>query len=75
MKEAQGTDGGDKADKAEEPDTVAREAEEEQPSEKDTAEKDPEEEALSIKYMRLMADIQKFTRRNEKEKSERYAFA
>ena len=75
LKEAQGTDGGDKADKAEEPDTGAREAEEEQPAEKDTAEKDPEEEALSIKYMRLMADFQNFKRRTEKEKSDIYAFA
>ena len=75
LKEAQGTDGGDKAEKAEEPDTGAREAEEEQPAEKDTAEKDPEEEALSIKYMRLMADFQNFKRRTEKEKSDIYAFA
>lgn len=39
------------------------------------APKDPEEEALNIKYMRLMADFQNFKRRTEKEKSDIYAFA
>ena len=39
------------------------------------AEKDPEEEALNVKYMRLMADFQNFKRRTEKEKSDIYAFA
>ena len=38
-------------------------------------EKDPEEEALNVKYMRLMADFQNFKRRTEKEKSDIYAFA
>lgn len=36
---------------------------------------DPEEEALNIKYLRLMADFQNFKRRAEKEKSDIYAFA
>ncbi len=35
----------------------------------------PEDEALNIKYMRLMADFQNFRRRTEKEKSDIYAFA
>lgn len=37
--------------------------------------KDAEEEALNLKYMRLMADFQNFKRRTEKEKSDIYAFA
>ena len=37
--------------------------------------KEPEEEALNTKYMRLMADFQNFKRRTEKEKSDIYAFA
>lgn len=37
--------------------------------------KDPEEEALQTKYLRLMADFQNFKRRTEKEKSDIYAFA
>ena len=37
--------------------------------------KDPEEEALNVRYMRLMADFQNFKRRTEKEKSDIYAFA
>ena len=37
--------------------------------------KDAEEEALNVKYMRLMADFQNFKRRTEKEKSDIYAFA
>jgi len=36
---------------------------------------DPEEEALNLKYMRLMADFQNFKRRTEKEKGDIYAFA
>lgn len=36
---------------------------------------DPEEEALNVKYLRLMADFQNFKRRTEKEKSDIYAFA
>lgn len=42
----------------------------EQPDENGT-----EDEALNIKYMRLMADFQNFRRRTEKEKSDIYAFA
>lgn len=34
-----------------------------------------EDEALSAKYMRLMADFQNFKRRSEKEKSDIYAYA
>ena len=39
------------------------------------AENAHEEEALNVKYMRLMADFQNFKRRTEKEKSDIYAFA
>lgn len=41
----------------------------------DDGKKDAEEEALNLKYMRLMADFQNFKRRTEKEKSDIYAFA
>lgn len=34
-----------------------------------------EEEALNVKYLRLMADFQNFKRRSEKEKSDIYAYA
>jgi molecular chaperone GrpE len=34
-----------------------------------------QEEALNVKYMRLMADFQNFKRRTEKEKSDIYAYA
>ncbi len=51
------------AEKAEEAETQAQTA------------KEPEEEALNTKYMRLMADFQNFKRRTEKEKSDIYAFA
>jgi len=34
-----------------------------------------EDEALNVKYLRLMADFQNFRRRTEKEKSDIYAFA
>lgn len=54
------------AEKAEEGEVAGAEAQ--------TA-KDPEEEALNTKYMRLMADFQNFKRRTEKEKSDIYAFA
>lgn len=54
------------AEKAEEGEAAGAEAQ--------TA-KDPEEEALNTKYMRLMADFQNFKRRTEKEKSDIYAFA
>ena len=36
---------------------------------------DPEEEALNIKYMRLMADFQNYKRRTEKERLDTYAYA
>lgn len=36
---------------------------------------DPEEEALNLKYMRLMADFQNYKRRTEKEKMDTYAYA
>ena len=39
------------------------------------AAKNPEEEALNTKYLRLMADFQNFKRRTEKAKSDIYAFA
>lgn len=51
-----------------------QETQEEESAEEPKA-KDPEEEALNIKYMRLMADFQNFKRRTEKEKSDIYAFA
>ena len=54
------------AEKAEEGEVAGAEAQ--------TA-KEPEEEALNTKYMRLMADFQNFKRRTEKEKSDIYAFA
>ena len=43
--------------------------------EAEKSEKDPEEEALNTKYLRLMADFQNYKRRTEKEKSDIYAFA
>lgn len=51
--------------------------EDEKQSSDKTDEKDSkdEEEALNLKYMRLMADFQNFKRRTEKEKSDIYAFA
>lgn len=51
-----------------------QETQEEESAEEPKA-KDSEEEALNIKYMRLMADFQNFKRRTEKEKSDIYAFA
>ncbi len=47
----------------------------EEPNTEEPKAKDPEEEALNIRYMRLMADFQNFKRRTEKEKSDIYAFA
>ena len=38
-------------------------------------EADPEEEAWSMKYMRLMADFQNYKKRVEKEKTDIYAYA
>ncbi len=60
--------------KAAEPDQKADDAEAAKAA-ADKAGKDPEEEALNVKYMRLMADFQNFKRRTEKEKSDIYAFA
>ena len=57
-------------EKAEGPEAEAQEAEK-----PEKAEKDPEEEALNTKYLRLMADFQNYKRRTEKEKSDIYAFA
>lgn len=59
---------------AETKDSESNEAEKEKSQE--TSElKNPEEEALNAKYLRLMADFQNFKRRTEKEKSDIYAFA
>jgi len=42
----------------------------------DTSEKkNPEEEAMETKYLRLMADFQNYKKRSEKEKADIYAFA
>ena len=65
---------------AEEKETVCEEAcetAEGQSEEAQAAEpaKDPEEEALNAKYLRLMADFQNYRRRTEKEKNDIYAFA
>ena len=57
---------------------TAETAQEEAPAEAPAEEKkemSAEDEALNIKYMRLMADFQNFKRRTEKEKSDIYAFA
>ena len=60
----------------EEPQAEAEQAAEETKEEaKDEKQADPEEEALNLKYMRLMADFQNFKRRTEKEKGDIYAFA
>ena len=37
--------------------------------------KNPEEEAMETKYLRLMADFQNYKKRSEKEKADIYAFA
>ena len=41
----------------------------------ETPAEDPEEEAWSMKYMRLMADFQNYKKRTEKEKTDIYAYA
>ena len=66
LKPEQECEEAEEAEKAEEGEAAGAEAQ--------TA-KDPEEEALNTKYMRLMADFQNFKRRTEKEKSDIYAFA
>ena len=53
--------------------TAAEDAAE--PAAEEKKEMSAEDEALNIKYMRLMADFQNFKRRTEKEKSDIYAFA
>ena len=52
-----------------------RESSDPDKKESDKPEKDQEEEALNVKYLRLMADFQNFKRRTEKEKGDIYAFA
>lgn len=57
---------------------TAETAQEEEAAEAPAEEKkemSAEDEALNVKYMRLMADFQNFKRRTEKEKSDIYAFA
>ena len=66
--------------KAETAETAQEEAkaEAEEPADAAAEEKkemSAEDEALNVKYMRLMADFQNFKRRTEKEKSDIYAFA
>ena len=56
-------------------DAKAEGAEKAGEAEAQQAAKNPEEEALNTKYLRLMADFQNFKRRTEKEKSDIYAFA
>lgn len=62
--------------------TVVEEVAEETEATEETAEEtaeapaeNPEEEAWSMKYMRLMADFQNHKKRTEKEKSDIYAYA
>ena len=50
-------------------------AEEKTEAAEEKKEMTPEDEALNVKYLRLMADFQNFKRRTEKEKSDIYAFA
>ena len=69
-------DAGDK-EQADAEGETGGEPEGEKPDEKQNGEKEmsPEDEALNVKYLRLMADFQNFKRRTEKEKSDIYAFA
>jgi len=46
-----------------------------EPKEEAKEEKKAEDEALEVKYMRLMADFQNFRRRTEKEKNDTYLYA
>ena len=62
------------AEEAEEAEQAEETAEEVKEEKEDAAAK-AEDEALNVKYMRLMADFQNFKRRTEKEKSDIYAFA
>ena len=50
-------------------------AEEAAPAAEEQKEGKEEDEALNMKYLRLMADFQNFKRRTEKEKNDIYAFA
>ena len=52
-----------------------RESSDPDKKESDKPEKDQEEEALNVKYLRLMADFQNFKLRTEKEKGDIYAIA
>ena len=65
------------AETAETAQEEAAEAAEEtaEPAAEEKKELSPEDEALNVKYLRLMADFQNFKRRTEKEKSDIYAFA
>ena len=62
------------AEEAEEAEQAEETAEEVKEEKEDAAAK-AEDEALNVKYLRLMADFQNFKRRTEKEKSDIYAFA
>ncbi|MGN0713294.1 MAG: nucleotide exchange factor GrpE [Anaerovoracaceae bacterium] len=84
--EAAETTGGAESSGESDPSTKSADPEKDETSEsgddagdaKDAEEKkaaSAEEEALNVKYMRLMADFQNFKRRTEKEKSDIYAFA
>ncbi len=61
------------AEEAQETEEAAEENKEAAAEEK--KEMSAEDEALNVKYLRLMADFQNFKRRTEKEKSDIYAFA
>ena len=61
------------AEEAQETEEAAEENKEAAAEEK--KEMSAEDEALNMKYLRLMADFQNFKRRTEKEKSDIYAFA
>jgi len=63
------------AETSEETETAEEKKEETKEEVKEDAAAKAEEEALNVKYMRLMADFQNFKRRTEKEKSDIYAFA
>ena len=63
------------AEATEEVETEAEPAEEATEETAEAAAEDPEEEAWSMKYMRLMADFQNYKKRTEKEKTDIYAYA
>ena len=69
-------EGAGESAKAADPEKVeTSESGEEAKEDAEKKESTAEEEALNVKYMRLMADFQNFKRRTEKEKSDIYAFA